>query len=56
MSAPVITIHADRHILDALSLFVDRHIHQLPVVDTKRVIQGMLSKTDLLALLEQKAA
>ncbi|MCG6968810.1 MAG: HPP family protein [Gammaproteobacteria bacterium] len=56
MSAPVITIHADRHILDALSLFVDRHIHQLPVVDTKRVIQGMLSKTDLLALLQQKAA
>lgn len=54
MSAPVTTIGAERHVVDALSLIVDHRIHHLPVVDDRGAIKGMLSRTDLLALLHNK--
>jgi CBS domain-containing membrane protein len=53
MRAPVTTIGAESHVVDALSLIVDHHIHHLPVVDGRKVIKGMLSRTDLLALFKK---
>lgn len=56
MSAPVTTIGADRHMVEAIPLLVERKIHHLPVVSANRVIKGMLSRTDLLALLAEASA
>jgi CBS domain-containing membrane protein len=52
MNAPVTTIGAKRHIVEAIPLVVERKIRHIPVVDRNRVIVGMLTKTDLLTLLE----
>jgi CBS domain-containing membrane protein len=53
MTTPVTAVNADSHIVDALPLFVERKIHHLPVVERNRVVVGMLTRTDLLALLQQ---
>ena len=55
MSTPVTTISAERHIVEAIPMFVERKIHHLPVVDSNRVIVGMLTRTDLLTWLEQNS-
>ena len=53
MTTPVTAVNADSHIVDALALFVERKIHHLPVMERNRVVVGMLTRTDLLALLQQ---
>jgi CBS domain-containing membrane protein len=53
MSVPVTTISSERHIVEAIPLFVERKIHHVPVVDGNRVIVGMLSRTDLLTFFQQ---
>jgi CBS domain-containing membrane protein len=55
MSTPVTTIGANHHIVEAIPLFLERKIHHIPVVDNHRVIVGMLTRTDLLTLLEQSS-
>jgi len=52
MSAPATTIDSRRHIVEAIPIFVERKIHHIPVVDANRVIAGILTRTDLLTLLE----
>jgi len=48
MSHPVITVHPELQIHDALKLMKTEHIRRLPVVDKKGNLVGMVSETDLL--------
>jgi CBS domain-containing protein len=43
MTSPVLTIHANADIPEALEVMVDRHIRHLPVVDDEKRVIGMLS-------------
>ncbi len=48
MSRPVITIHPDKPIMDALSLMRKEGIRRFPVVDKKGRLVGIVSKEDIL--------
>jgi len=48
MTHPVITIHSDIPIHEALNLLKKEHIRRLPVVDKKGNLLGMVSERDLL--------
>ena len=48
MSYPVITVHPDMPIMDALDLMQKEHIRRFPVVDKRGHLVGFVSKTDLL--------
>jgi acetoin utilization protein AcuB len=48
MSHPVITIHPEMPMPDALHLMKKEHIRRLPVVDKKGNLVGMVSENDLL--------
>jgi len=48
MSYPVITVHPDMPIMDALDLMQKEHIRRFPVVDKRGHLIGIVSKTDLL--------
>jgi acetoin utilization protein AcuB len=48
MSHPVITVRADVPIMDAYELMQNEKIHQLPVVDQKGGLVGMLSEREIL--------
>jgi acetoin utilization protein AcuB len=48
MSYPVITVHPDMPIMDALDLMQKEHIRRFPVVDKRGLLVGIVSKTDLL--------
>lgn len=52
MTTPVTTIGVEHHIVETIPLFMERKIHQLPVVNTNRVVLGLLTRTHLLTLLE----
>lgn len=48
MTAPVITIHADTPMHEALNLMQQHHIRRLPVVDAKDHLIGIVTEKDLL--------
>jgi acetoin utilization protein AcuB len=48
MSHPVITIHSDLTIQDALALMKEEGIRRLPVVDKKGKLEGIVTEQDLL--------
>lgn len=48
MSHPVITIHPETSLQDALDLMHGEHIRRLPVVDKKGKLAGIVSESDLL--------
>ncbi len=48
MSYPVITVHPDMPIMDALDLMQKEHIRRFPVVDKRGHLVGIVSKTDML--------
>ena len=48
MSHPVITIHPETSLQDALDLMHGEHIRRLPVVDKKGKLVGIVSESDLL--------
>ena len=48
MSYPVITVHPDMPIMDALNLMQKEHIRRFPVVDKRGRLVGIVSKTDML--------
>jgi len=48
MSYPVITVHPDMPIMDALDLMQKEHIRRFPVIDKRGHLVGIVSKTDLL--------
>ncbi|MEU0086040.1 CBS domain-containing protein [Streptomyces sp. NPDC006274] len=48
MSSPAITVHADATIAEAARIMARRHVKRLPVVDRLGVLEGVVSRTDLL--------
>jgi acetoin utilization protein AcuB len=48
MSRPVISIHADMPLQDALNLMQKEHLRRLPVVDKQGKLVGIVSERDLL--------
>ncbi|MFE1299270.1 CBS domain-containing protein [Streptomyces sp. NPDC058731] len=48
MSAPAVTVHADATVAEAARIMARRHVKRLPVVDGVGLLQGVVSRGDLL--------
>jgi len=48
MSAPAITVHADASVAEAARIMARRQVKRLPVVDAIGLLQGVVSRSDLL--------
>ncbi|MEU6378771.1 CBS domain-containing protein [Streptomyces sp. NPDC046909] len=48
MSAPAVTVHADASVAEAARIMARRHVKRLPVVDGIGLLQGVVSRSDLL--------
>ncbi|MEU6144509.1 CBS domain-containing protein [Streptomyces sp. NPDC047081] len=48
MSAPAVTVHADASLAEAARIMARRHVKRLPVVDAVGLLQGVVSRSDLL--------
>ncbi|MFE7172904.1 CBS domain-containing protein [Streptomyces sp. NPDC057616] len=48
MSAPAVTVHADASLAEAARIMAHRHVKRLPVVDGVGLLQGVVSRSDLL--------
>jgi CBS domain-containing protein len=48
MTSPVVPIHVDASVSDALRVMIDRHIRHLPIVDQDAAVLGMLSMRHLM--------
>jgi CBS-domain-containing membrane protein len=48
MSAPAVTVHADATLAEAARVMARRHVKRLPVVDEIGLLQGVVSRSDLL--------
>ncbi|MGX1912682.1 CBS domain-containing protein [Streptomyces phaeochromogenes] len=48
MSTPAVTVHADATIAEAARIMARRHVKRLPVVDGSGILQGVVSRGDLL--------
>lgn len=51
MSAPVVSVSGETHMVELVSLLSDRGLHCLPVVDTEQRLMGIVTQTDLVAAL-----
>ena len=51
MTSPVITIDESENVQTAIHLMTEKHIKRLPVLDEKRNVVGIISRTDILALI-----
>ncbi|WP_432193185.1 CBS domain-containing protein [Streptomyces sp. bgisy027] len=48
MSTPAVTVHADASLAEAARIMARRHVKRLPVVDGVGLLQGIVSRSDLL--------
>ncbi|MEV0173601.1 CBS domain-containing protein [Streptomyces sp. NPDC050803] len=48
MSTPAVTVHADATLAEAARIMARRHVKRLPVVDGVGLLQGVVSRSDLL--------
>ncbi|MDC0765378.1 CBS domain-containing protein [Streptomyces sp. HD] len=48
MSTPAVTVHADASLAEAARIMARRHVKRLPVVDGVGMLQGVVSRSDLL--------
>ncbi|GAA2363442.1 CBS domain-containing protein [Streptomyces cuspidosporus] len=48
MSAPAVTVHADATLAEAARIMAVRRVKRLPVVDSEGMLQGIVSRGDLL--------
>lgn len=48
MTAPAVTVHADATVARAARIMARHNLKRLPVVDDEGVLQGIVSRTDLL--------
>src|SRR5262249_53928452 len=53
MSAPAVTISPDASVADAARLRPGRHLARLPVTDPKGRLAGVISRADVLSILER---
>ncbi len=51
MSAPVVSVTTETHMVELVSLLSDRGLHCLPVVDAEQCLVGIVTQTDLVAAL-----
>jgi CBS domain-containing protein len=55
MSAPAVTVGADRYVREAVDLMIERRLKRLPVVDEQGRLTGMLSRLDLFRAITETA-
>ncbi|MFF2502969.1 CBS domain-containing protein [Streptomyces sp. NPDC058067] len=48
MSTPAVTVHADATLAEAARIMALRHVKRLPVVNTQGLLEGVVSRGDLL--------
>ncbi|MFH7598960.1 CBS domain-containing protein [Streptomyces racemochromogenes] len=48
MSSPAVTVHADAPVAEAARIMARRHVKRLPVVDGVGMLEGVVSRSDLL--------
>lgn len=48
MSTPAVTVHADATLAEAARIMALRHVKRLPVVSSEGVLEGVVSRGDLL--------
>ncbi len=48
MTSPAVTVHADATLAEAARIMVHAHVKRLPVVDDHGMLQGIVSRADLL--------
>ncbi|MFI1561823.1 CBS domain-containing protein [Streptomyces sp. NPDC020490] len=48
MSSPAVTVHANASVAEAARIMARRHVKRLPVVDGVGLLQGVVSRSDLL--------
>jgi CBS domain-containing protein len=48
MSSPAVTVHADASLAEAARIMARRRVKRLPVVDAVGILQGVVSRSDLL--------
>ncbi|MFF8476416.1 CBS domain-containing protein [Streptomyces sp. NPDC015414] len=48
MSTPAVTVHADATLAEAARVMALRHVKRLPVVNAEGVLEGVVSRSDLL--------
>jgi CBS domain-containing protein len=48
MSTPAVTVRADASLAEAARIMAHRHVKRLPVVDAVGILQGVVSRSDLL--------
>ncbi|MGW7363721.1 CBS domain-containing protein [Streptomyces sp. NPDC054841] len=53
MSAPAVTVHASATITEAARIMARRHVKRLPVVDAVGMLEGVVSRSDLLKVFLQ---
>jgi CBS domain-containing protein len=53
MTAPAVTISPDASVADAARLLQDRHLTRLPVTDPNGRLAGVISRADVLSILER---
>ena len=51
MATPVITAAVTEHLPELARLLTERGIHQVPIVDARGKLAGMITQTDLIAAL-----
>jgi CBS domain-containing membrane protein len=51
MSTPVLTANTQQHLSELAHLLTERSVHQLPVVDERHKLAGIITQTDLIAAL-----
>lgn len=54
MTAPALTAGEDERVADLLPLLDERRIHHLPVVDGRRKLIGLLSRNEIMEILERE--
>lgn len=53
MSSPVVTAHADRPVIELVTLIADGANHHIPIVDHQQRLVGILTQSDLIRTLHQ---
>ncbi|WP_155056026.1 CBS domain-containing protein [Streptomyces blattellae] len=56
MSTPAVTVHADASLAEAARIMARRHVKRLPVVDGVGLLQGVVSRSDLLKVFLRRDA
>jgi CBS domain-containing membrane protein len=51
MTAPVVTAGANQPLAELAQLLTERGIHQIPIVDQRNKLVGLITQSDLIAAL-----